>query len=130
VHALCAALEALEASLDAEVDRLVVARLEVQSRNVIARSPIAAPECALVDQVERGAKALAVAIADHEQHTPGQRSGDRVEEVERKIRRGMVRVIGAFVTLEEEREIRGRDVGAGLADESHARFAQPAPLLP
>src|SRR5690242_3713802 len=44
VQTLRAALEARDPALDAELDRLVIARLEMQARNVLRHPPVAAPQ--------------------------------------------------------------------------------------
>ena len=55
--ALRAAFEARDAVREAVLDRLVVARLEVQARHVLDRAPVAAPHRRAVGDVERRADA-------------------------------------------------------------------------
>ena len=130
VHALRAALEARDPALDAEVDRLVIARLEMQARHVFARAPVAAPKRRGVEDVERGAQALPVAVAEHEHHVRGEAVRDALEELERQVWRRVVGAIRAAVAVEEERQVAGADVAADAPLEPDARFAELAPLLP
>src|SRR6476469_8195437 len=44
VQALRAALEAMDAPFDAELDRLVIARFEMQAGDVFGHAPVAAPQ--------------------------------------------------------------------------------------
>ncbi len=52
VVALRAAFEVRDSAFDAELDRLVVARLEVQAGNLFGRSPVPAPKRVAVEQIE------------------------------------------------------------------------------
>src|SRR5205085_766137 len=68
VLALRAALEERDAPLDAELDRLVVARLEVQAGHMLDRAPVAPVEGVRTVEVQRGGHAAALALGDHEEH--------------------------------------------------------------
>ncbi len=101
----------------------------MQSGDVFARPPVAAPQRVPVEDVECGAQAPSAPVSEHEQQVCGQRRADFVEEVERKVGGGVVRPVGALVAFEEERAIRGVDVGADLAHERDARLGEAPPLL-
>src|SRR4051812_45699647 len=129
VHTLRAAFEERDAALDAEFDRLVVACFEMQPGYIFARAPVASPQRRRVVYVQRRAQPPAGAVTLYQQHVLAERRGDLVEEVERQVRRRMMRVVRSLVALEEEGAVGRRDVGARLANEGHARFVQPPPLL-
>src|SRR5512140_1806386 len=67
VAALRATLEARDAALDAMLERLVVAGLEVQARDEAGRAPVAAPQRRRVAEVERRAMRTSVVLAEDEQ---------------------------------------------------------------
>src|SRR6185295_17511487 len=80
VLALGATLEERDAPLDAELDRLVVARLEVQARDVLDRAPIAAVQRMRAVQVERGGDASPVALGDDQEHVARHALREQPEE--------------------------------------------------
>ncbi len=53
----------------------------------------------------------------------------RVEERARQVGRRLMRAVRVLVAAEEERPVRGRDVGAALALERDAGLGEPPPLL-
>ena len=82
---LGAALEARNAALDAEVDALVIARLEMHAGDVLERTPIASPHRFPRIDIECCAHRLFVMVADDEQEMLRHRSGELVEELAREV---------------------------------------------
>ena len=72
--------ESVEAVGDAPLDRLVVARLEMQAAHELRRTPIAAPQRARVVHVESRAQRLVVAQPEHQQQVRRERRADALEE--------------------------------------------------
>ena len=129
VLALCPALEATDAARDAELDRLVVARLEVQAGHVLGRTPVAAVERVGVEHVECRADRHAVAHAEHQHEVVGHRVGDAQEEVEIQVRRRVVPAVRVVVAAHEEAPVGVPDLAPDLPDELDAGLADLAALL-
>src|SRR5437016_10465446 len=101
VRSLGAALEARNATLDAELDALVIACLEMHAGDVVDRTPVASPHRFAGVDIERCAHRLVVMGADDEQQMFRHCPGKLVKELAREIWRRMVSPVGAFVAAEE-----------------------------
>ena len=71
VLALRARLDPRQAAADRQLDRLIVAELEVQEGNILQATPVAAVEAIVADQVERAGDPAAAATGHDQQHPVG-----------------------------------------------------------
>ena len=129
VLALRAALEELEAALDAELDRLVVAGLEVQPRVKLGRTPVAAVQRAAGVHVERAGHRLAVALADHQQEILRHVARQAPKEGAVQVGCGVMLAVGAVVAPGEEVPVLLAGLAAGKPAEDDAGVAHAAALL-
>src|SRR5215204_78980 len=109
--ALRACLEELEASLDGEVDGLIVAQFEVQVAPPLYGSPVAAEERAVLEEEERPGRGVAGFIArEDEQGSVSHGPEDLIEErpvevgdAPLAVKRGEVEPVHKRGVLGEER---------------------------
>src|SRR5262245_49172906 len=130
VLALRASLEDADAALDAELERLVVARLEMQKRNVWGAAPVAAVQHHLRKDVQCAREELAVELDQHHQDMLGERLAEAPEELEIEVGGGVMSAVGAVVAPREEAPVLVPDVPADEAMQAHPGLLNPAPLLP
>src|SRR5439155_13939439 len=129
VLALRAALEERDAALDAELDRLVVARLEVQARHVLDRAPVAAIERVRPEEVEGGGDGTPLVLGDDEQHVLRHAAREQREEFAVEVRRRMMLAIGAPIAFYKEIPVGLLRFRAAEAAQHDPRFGDAAPLL-
>ena len=82
VFALRAGLEQLQSLLDAVVDSLVIAGLEVQCVVMTIAAPVAAVKCSRTFKKDRGGYRLVVLLSEDDENVVGQRCADSQEEVQ------------------------------------------------
>jgi len=128
VLAACAAFDVAQVQLDRRIDRLVVARLEVQARHLLDRAPIASIEPLVVVHQQAGGDRAAVAFGEHQHEVLRQRFADALEERQVQVRRRTMRGVGRLVAAHEERPVRGADVAAVQPAQAHAGLGDLAPL--
>src|SRR4029079_14747085 len=102
VLSLRSAFEALDAALDAELQRLVVAGLEVESRDELDAAPIASVKRGGREEVEGGRDGPPLLLGDHEQHLVPHALADHPEEGAIEIWGRPVLGVGAPVAAVEE----------------------------
>src|SRR3954471_4741681 len=86
VLALCARLDIRQAAFDGEVDRLIVADLEMQEGMMLYRTPVAAEQRVRSDEVDRARDPAIVAARHHQQHVIAHGLADLRKEFPRQIR--------------------------------------------
>jgi len=128
VLALGAALEGLDALLDAEFERLVVGRLEMQAGYVFQLAPVAAVQRVGAVDHERSGNGAALTLGDHEQDILGHGPADAAEEIQVQVGRRIMRGIGVAVAAVEQLPVRVRGIRAAHPAQRHARFRHLAPL--
>ena len=101
VLTLRAGLDDLEAALDREFDRLIVADLEMQERMMLDRAPVAAEQRVRADEVDRARDPATVAFRHHQQHVIAHAFADQREECARQIRPSPFARAGLHVEGEE-----------------------------
>ena len=113
VLALGAGLDAGELVRDRELDRLVVAELEMQERVVLDRAPVAAIQRVGADEVERAGNLSAGALGHDQQDVVAHALADQREERAGEV--GPAPFARAGLHVEGEERIPGRlgQVGAG-----------------
>ena len=130
VLALRSALEALEPVRDRELDRLVIAGLEMKQRHVLDRAPVPSVESAAGNEVERRGDGAPAALSQDHQRMLGQRIAQAQEEFPVQVRRRAVGRVGAPVAALEEFPVCAFDLRASQPAERHPGFAHAAPFLP
>ena len=73
VLALGAGLDAAQSARKREVDRLIVADLEMQKRPVLDRAPVAAVERVVANEIDRAGDIPSGAARHHQEHAVGER---------------------------------------------------------
>src|SRR5712692_5720849 len=129
VLALCAPLEDPDAALDAELQRLVIADLEMQQRYVTDRTPIAPVQRHRREDVEGACDRLAVELGKHHEHVLGKSLAEAPEEGEVEVGRRVMRAVGAVVAASEEGPVFLANLSPDQPPQAHARFLNLAPLL-
>ncbi len=128
VLALGAAFKHGDLLLDAEFQRLVVGRLEVQAGHVFQLAPVAAVQRGLVVDDQRGRHRTALALGDHEQDVVRHGRADAPEEVQVQVGRGVVRLVGVAVAAVEQHPVGVPGIAPAHAAQADARLAHLAPL--
>ena len=127
---LRAAFESLQLARDGEVDRLVVAGLEVQQGHVFEGAPVAAIQRVGGMQVERAADGFSFALGKDQQGVLRHGFADPLEELQVQIRRRLVHPVGVAIAPVEELPVLRADLCPGQVPEGHAGLADlPALLL-
>src|SRR5262245_6467562 len=114
VLALRAALEDADPARDAELERLVVAGLEVQARHVAGGAPVPTVKGLAGEDVKGACDRLAFPLGDHEQQVLRQHVAETREEREVQIGRREVRTVREVVAAREETPVGLRDLTADL----------------
>ena len=70
--ALGASLDAAQSARKREVDRLIVADLEMQKRPLLDRAPVAAVERVVADEIDGAGDVPPVAARHHQEHAVGE----------------------------------------------------------
>src|SRR5580765_3348868 len=102
VLALRAALEHTDTALYAELQRLVVADLEMQQRHVADRAPVAAVQHERRENIEGARDWLPIELGKHHQEVFGKRLAEPAEELEIEIGGRVMRVIRVVVAAREK----------------------------
>src|SRR6266849_10816871 len=87
VFALCAPLEDTDATFYAELQRLVIADLEMQQRHVANRAPVAAVQHERRENIEGACDRLSIELGKHHQEVLGKRLTEPSEELQIEIGR-------------------------------------------
>ena len=101
VLALRAGLDHLQPLGDREVDRLVVADLEMQEGVVLDAAPVAAVKRVRADEVDRAGDVAAVALGHDQQHVVGHALADQREEFAVEVGPAPFAAAGVHVEGEE-----------------------------
>src|SRR3569833_391454 len=129
VLALRAGFDDLEAVLDREVDRLIVADLEMQERVVLDRTPVAAEQRIAADEVDRACDPPALTLGHYEQHVLGHAVPDQRKEFAVQI--GPAPFARAGLHIEIEKRVPGvlGDIVAGEPVDGDASGCQGVPTF-
>ena len=96
-----AGLDAPQAALDGELDRPVVAQLEVQEAVVLGAAPVAAEQRVLPQHVEGAGDGAAVARRQHQDHAFGKAFAEALEERAGQVGVSPLAVARGDIALEE-----------------------------
>ena len=130
VLALRAGLDPRELVLDREIDRLIVAQLEMQERVVLDRAPVAAVERVAADEVDRARDVAPGALRHHQQHLVAHGLADQRIELAREIRPAPFARAGLHVEREERVPDAFGQIGAGEPVHLDAVFQRARALAP
>src|SRR3954471_20924818 len=86
VLALRAGFDIRQTAFDGEVDRLVIADLEMQEGMMLDRTPVAAEQRVRADEVDRARDPAIVATGHHQEHVLAHGLADQRKEFPRQIR--------------------------------------------
>src|SRR5882724_13121525 len=129
VLALCAPLEDTDAALYAELQRLVIADLEMQQRHVADRAPVAAVQHERRENIEGARDRLSIELGKHHHEVFGKRLAEPPEELQIEIGRRVMRAVRVVVAAREKAPVLVADFGSCQPPHLHARFPYPPPLL-
>ena len=128
VFALRARLEAIEALLDAELDALVVAGLEMQAVEVFSASPIATVQRIAANKEHSHSDNLIPVLGKLEQQRLTHRAGDFEKRFGRQIRFVAASQEGDAVQLPGREDLLGTRLAATARLEGDAGLGDPSPL--
>jgi hypothetical protein len=106
--------------VDRPLDRLVIAKLEVQERHLLDGAPITAVERVGTDEVERAGDRRFVAVSEEEQEPVAHSLADPIEEGAGEIRVTPFAAAGIQVKGPHRVPFGGADVAAGKRGELQA----------
>ncbi len=131
VLALCAAFEGGVAMGQTPGDGLVIARVEVQGRNVGDGAPVATVgDAALrVEQDERTGHGLAVSFGDKQQAVLGHLGADGLKKCAIQVGIGAVQGVGRLIAASEKIPVRFGDFCPDKGAETNSGIAYLALLL-
>src|SRR5712671_5607848 len=129
VFALRASLEDTDAAFYAELQRLVIADLEMQQRHVADRAPVAAVQHERRENIEGARDRLSIELGKHHQEVFGKRLAEAAEELQIEIGRRVMRMVGVVVAAREKAPVLVADFGSCQPAHVHARFPYPPSLL-
>src|SRR5206468_3486904 len=101
----------------------------MEARHISLRTPVAAPERSVIEDIERRADRTSVLLADNQQQMLRHRGRDTQEKFGREIGRRVMRPIRRCVAVVEERPVVVRDLASDNAPEGDAGVPEPPPLL-
>ena len=128
VLALGACFDAGELVLDGVLDRLVIAKLEVQERMVLDGAPVAAKQGVGADEVDGPGDPAPVALGHHQQDTIAHLLAHQRIEFARQIRPAPFARAGFHVELEEGVPHAFGEIGAGQPMHTDPRRQRVRPL--
>src|SRR5689334_12146843 len=99
--ALRTGLDDLQPVLDREIDRLIVADLEMQERMMLDRAPVAAEQGVGADEVDRARDPSAVTLGHDKENVLAHALADQRKELAREIRPAPSARTGLHVETEE-----------------------------
>src|SRR6476646_5843337 len=129
VRSLGPCLDTGKPVLNGEVDRLVIADLEMQERVVLDAAPITAIERVGADEVERAGDVAPRALSEHEQHLVGHAVTQQAETFAREIGRAPFARAGVHIKGEERIEMGFGQLTPGHPFYRDAGGQRLAPLL-
>ena len=128
VLALRAGLEARDAVLDAVLDALVVAGLEVQAVELVRCAPVAAVERVAADEEHRDRDDRASAFGELEEQRVPERASEDTEALEAEVGLLAAAQKGSAVQLPRGEHLGGSGITAVHRAEGDAFLGDPAPL--
>src|SRR5215470_7898885 len=99
--ALRAGLHRIQTALNGEIDRLVVADLEMQEVVMLDGAPVAAEQSIGANEVDGAGDPTAVALGHHQEHVLAHALADLREELPREVRPAPFARAGLHVEREE-----------------------------
>src|SRR5579883_1348692 len=130
VLALRARLDALQAMRDGEVDRAVVASLEMQEGEIAQTSPVAAIKRIAAEEIERAGDVAAALACHHQHHALGKARAEEVEEAPRQIGRAPFAIGGRAIEAKKRIPMPGLDGFAGERLDLDPAGQRVPPLAP
>ena len=128
VLALGAGLDPAQSAREREIDRLIVADLEMQERPVLDRAPVAAVERVVADEIDRAGDIAPGAARHHQEHAVGERRADQIEESAGEIGAAPFARARMHVELEERVPMLWSNCRAGQPFDRDVAVQRVAPL--
>src|SRR5207245_520196 len=129
VFTLRASLEDPDAAFYAEIQRLVIAHLEMQQREVADRAPVTAVQHPRRENIEGARDRLSIELGKDHEEVFGQRLAEPPKELQVEIRRRVMRSVGVVVAAGEKVPVLVAGFGSDQPPPARPRFLHPSSLL-